>query len=544
MIFFKNKQQCFLPVLLILLFGCSAPALRLQTFGREPQIRVGLLKDQKSVQFLVSGRFAIYGPDNRFIGRGMRGINWQARALNFTPATTVFRLRYVENVSRSEAEKAGRILKKLDLRSEIVRAHPKSIQFETREKYYDVFLWSTFASALEAANFRAELGKSFPLEIVEIENIGAGGQIEITSGDSPKKYQVPNGTRIHADRFALLNVPVGDGFHWEDKNDLLFRGMLELRIDRNNRLSAINIVDTEEYLRGVVPAEMPHGFPAAALQAQAIAARSEVLKKVERRAHENDGFDICATVHCQVYGGVSSEQAGTDRAVNQTRGQVLKSGGRIIDAVYSAVCGGHTENNENIWSGEAESFLRGRFDGNGAADLLRGRLQENTVAKKWISNNTPVFCNTTGTDTPQELHYMRKYFRWQIAVTTQALQRSIRSATGKNVGVVRTILPLQRGVSGRIIRLQIIGSAGSFEIDHELTIRQALHDSTLYSSCFTIETQKNEKGMPDRFIFHGAGWGHGVGMCQAGAARMALAGKTTAEILAFYYRNAVVEKIY
>ncbi|KAA3619307.1 MAG: SpoIID/LytB domain-containing protein [Calditrichaeota bacterium] len=543
---FKNKMRYVLVLLLclVLIFGCSAPSLSLQNMGRQAQIRVGLLQKQKIIQFMVSGRFAIYGPDNRFIGRGMRGIRWQARALNFTPATIVYRLRYAENVSRSEAEKNSRSLKKLNLRSEILPTKNKKPNFSSNEKRYDVLLWSTFPNAVEAATYRAELGKSFPLEIIEDESVSAGGQIEIFSKESPKKYQVPNGTRIHAEKFALLNMDVGNGFHFEGKADNVFRGLLELRIDEKNQLSAVNIVDTEDYLRGVVPAEMPFGFPAAALEAQAIAARSEVLVKVERGAHQKEGFDICATVHCQVYGGVSKEQPSTDQAVKKTYGRVLKTGGRVIDAVYSAVCGGHTENNENVWLGTPQPYLRGRFDGRGAADLLRGRLQEHATVKKWIDNKAPVFCNTLGADTPQPLLYTQKYFRWQASFTRYELERSITKATGKKMGVLRTILPLERGVSGRIKRLQIIGSAGSFTIEKDLTIRRAMSDSTLYSSCFVVTPELDEAGTPVRFNFRGAGWGHGVGMCQAGAARLAQTGKTMVEILGFYYQNTDVERVY
>ncbi|KAA3659630.1 MAG: SpoIID/LytB domain-containing protein [Calditrichaeota bacterium] len=544
MSFIKYRTWPIFTIIFVFVLGCSASALKYETLGRQPRIRVGLLEGQSTIKFIIAKGFSLYDPDGRFIGRGMKGIRWQAKAIDYVPAQSVYRLRYAENVSRSQAERNGRDLQRMNLRSEIVPSREAQKSFTQKDDLYDVLLWSTFETAAQAANYRSELGKSFPLEVIKMETSSAGGQIEISSEQSPKKFQVPNGTRIEAEKFALMDMPIGNGYHWESEEDIVFRGSLQLIADAQNKLSAINIVSAEEYLRSVVPSEMPWGFPTAALKAQAITARSELLVKIDRGVHSDKNYDICATVHCQVYGGVGKEHAQTDRAVKDTYGQVLKAGGRIIDAVYSAVCGGHTENNETVWAGEPQAQLRGRFDGNGAPDVLGGRLQTEATVKKWVNAKAPVYCNTLGAEIPEPLMYTQKYFRWQMRFTRQELQESISKATGTNPGLLRAIIPLQRGVSGRIERLKIVGSTQTFEIERDLPIRKAMSAKTLYSSCFVVTPELDQNGTPVRFTFQGAGWGHGVGMCQAGAARMALTGKSMAEILGHYYRNVVVERAY
>ena len=287
---------------------------------------------------------------------------------------------------------------------------------------------------------------------------------------------------------------------------------------------------------------MPDGFPLEALKAQAVAARSEVLAKLGR-AHSGDPFDVCADVHCQVYSGLSKRAKSTDQAVRETAGLVLWHDDRIASAFYSAVCGGHTEDAGNVWGGRTAPYLHGRLDGPDRADRF-GPLTDESNVRRWIDASPQVFCNTMSEQIPKVLDYTKKYVRWEVQTTQGELRQTILDKTGRDVGDIVELCALERGVSGRIIRLEIKGTEGSLTIGPELAIRKALSASTLWSACFYVKKEELSGGIPGAFVIRGAGWGHGVGMCQTGAAMMALERNTFDAILKHYYRGVAIRRLY
>jgi SpoIID/LytB domain protein len=279
-----------------------------------------------------------------------------------------------------------------------------------------------------------------------------------------------------------------------------------------------------------------------ALKAQAVAARSEALAKFGKR-HQGQPFDLCADVHCQVYSGLSEQSARTNRAVKETRGKVLWKDGQICDAVYSASCGGHTEHNDKAWGGNPVSYLRGTYDGTNRIRRF-GSLSREKNVEQWI-NDYPreAHCNTTYGRVPNSLNYTKKYFRWEVAYTQDELRSVLERSQNRTVGPVRDLIPMNRGVSGRVTRLKVAGLNGNYIIEGELRIRKALSESTLWSSCIYI--QKYGYGtIPNEFVIRGAGFGHGVGMCQTGAAMMALKGKKYERILRYYFQGVKIQRIY
>jgi len=538
------KKLAYLVLLASILSSCSNVAVKPGKV-RQPELRVGLVQGLEHVQIMVSGVFNIYNPKGRFVARGLEGHRWQARIVELKPAEVEYRLRYWLTGDHRVAFEKAQELRRLGLTPEVIEIKPSGARWNLQginKKFYNVVLWDIYPNREAAEKARADLAHKASFEVMEHVKAPAGGSIELSSTETSKTYRFPSGSRIVTERFAVIDMPVGEGYHWQGKKTQVFRGDLELRIDRQRKLSVINVLPLETYLLGVVPAEMSGGFPPEALKAQAVVARSEVLAKAGRN-HLDEGFDICATAHCQVYGGLSKEDERATAAVEATAGLVLKVNGQIADAVYSGVCGGHTENNEAIWDGAPQPHLRGIFDGPGKPDLLRGLLQRDDVVAKWVRNKPPVYCNTVSTPVPAALQYTRKYFRWQVKESRQNLEKYISDATGRSFGELLNLVPLQRGVSGRIRRLRVIGSRASFEIDKDLAIRQALSANTLYSSCFTIE-KVGSGAAPEAFIFHGAGWGHGVGMCQTGAAMMAQKGQTFEQIIRHYYAGAKLEMAY
>ena len=360
-------------------------------------------------------------------------------------------------------------------------------------------------------------------------------QLEIVDDTGKVLATIVPPVRIHSTGDGLLKVAGTGQGHW-DKIDLReFRGEIRLVWDSHGLLSVINLVDLESYLRGVVASEMLSSYPLEALKAQSICARSEALATLKR--HERDGFDLCSTVHCQVYGGKTSETANTDQAVQGTRGQVIMYQGKIAHTVYSAVCGGHTEDNENVWGGPPVAYLRGHPDGDPAKLTAYHFPLQGDELRRYVTQAPLVNC------------YIPKWTRLDVYRWVRVIERAKLEASLSEVDKVGTLMelnPLERGSSGRITRLEVKGTENTFTLSPELTIRRALGGSSnpLRSSCFVVDSYSDSQGVPVVFIFWGAGWGHGSGMCQVGAVGLADQGKTAPDILAFYFPSTTLEARY
>jgi stage II sporulation protein D len=311
-----------------------------------------------------------------------------------------------------------------------------------------------------------------------------------------------------------------------------YEGELEVTSDAARTLSLVNVVDLEAYARGVMGGEMDPDYPAEALKAQAVATRSEALAKLGR--HRADGFDLCAEAHCQAYRGVEDQTAAGNAAVAVTRGEILTYGGRPADAVYHAACGGHTENASDVWRCDDVPYLRGvpdREDGNGPG--ANGYRAEDAKLRAYLTGAPPANCRD-----PRYLPLTR--FRWVRALTRKQIEASLADIV--SIGELVDLQPLKRGMSGRIASLEVRGTKSTTTIGPEAVIRRAL--GGLPSSAFVIDRYCDDAGRPVVFVLWGAGWGHGVGMCQAGAAGLAQAGHSYREILAKYYHGTTIETRY
>ena len=370
------------------------------------------------------------------------------------------------------------------------------------------------------------------------------------SGDilliSPKGDQlaVRDAVRLSGLQFTIHNVQVGEGYHWTRKETRTYEGELEFRIDQNGKLTAINVLPLDDYIKGVVPGEMAATFPLEALKAQAIAAHTFFLYNFGR-SHIDDPFDACADVHCQVFVGSKIKNDKVEKAVRETRGVALLRDGELCSTPFSAICGGHTEHSENVWIGDPQSHLRGVFDIRNAevvAEKFDLSLEEN--ARTWIESLPAVFCNVEKNGNPEYAAYAKKFFRWQAAFSRQELEKNIENYTGKKIGSLVDLQPASRGVSGRIIELRAVGTNGTVSIGKELRIRKALSPKTLYSASFVVDKKGGTDNLADEFIIKGAGWGHGVGMCQIGAALMAEKGIESRAILEHYFSGTKVKRLY
>ena len=301
-----------------------------------------------------------------------------------------------------------------------------------------------------------------------------------------------------------------------------YLGRIYVTVDRAGKLAVVNAVPEDKLLAGLVPAEMPASAPLEALKAQAVAARNELLAKLGTR-HLTDPYRLCSTKHCQVYAGAGSEDPRSTRAVEATRGELLiHDSGGLVDAVYSASCGGHTEDNERAWGGVADPSLRGRPDGQ-----VMAPASGDAKLEAYLSSPSNASC-ARGPG-----------FRWRAALDLNKVAKRL------GMGRLRSLEVVERGVSGRAIKLAVVGETGASELRGELEIRRALGDGAiLKSSLFVLHVERDSDGFVTRAALVGGGHGHGIGMCQDGAMGMAEAGATYREILRRYYQSATTKRLY
>jgi SpoIID/LytB domain protein len=397
----------------------------------------------------------------------------------------------------------------------------------------------------------------------------------IVLADSRGK-ELLRGNEIHCRRsgaanFTLRDVTIGIDFHWERKEEQTFQGDLTLLASEDGTLTAINEISVEDYLASVISSEMSAEAPVELLKAHAITSRSWLVAMLEREKREkkigapsqraiqregelirwygredHDLFDVCADDHCQRYQGITKIiSKSVAEAVQDTRGIFLVYNNEICDARFSKACGGLSENFENAWENTPIPYLQS------VADAVQNfpPVQTEEEAERWILSRPEAFCNTTDGNILRQVlpsfdQETTDFFRWAITYSREEIEEIIRSKSGIDFGAVMNLSPIQRGPSGRIVRLKIEGTKQTLIIGKELEIRRWLSRSHLYSSAFVVRTERDDKGVPIRFTLLGAGWGHGVGLCQIGAAVMAMKGFTAEEIVQHYFRGAELQKLY
>ena len=335
----------------------------------------------------------------------------------------------------------------------------------------------------------------------------------------------------------IKNVPYGVGWWWEGKEDRFYNCDLELTINKNKLIDVIAVLPIEKYLEGVVPNEIGSDAPFEALKAQVISARTETMHALFSRKYGGENYDICSDVDCQVYGGINKKNAITDSAIKITEGLCLTFNDEIIPAYFSSNCGGMSESIEKVWEyrSPAVDYYLSRFDSDSNLSFNPKQKPE-----EWIKGSPNVFCNPEFN--PMLSEWSRKNFRWRVEITKEVLNNNLNKI--KYIGELKKIEIIERGYSGRIIKMNCIGKTDSLLLDSELSIRKVINPP-LKSSNFIFENLSSlDSEIPDTLIFLGAGWGHGVGLCQSGAIGRALSGQSFREILFHYYPNTKIKKIY
>lgn len=335
----------------------------------------------------------------------------------------------------------------------------------------------------------------------------------------------------------IKKVPYGVGWWWAGTQDRTYEGRFEIRTLDKGVPEVVVTLPMEDYLLGVVPSEIGANSPKEALCAQAVAARSEALMALSTGKYAGAHHDIGSDVESQAFTGKTKSAPQSDEAVRATRGLALVHNEKPIAAYYASSCGGHTEDIRNVWphrAGEKAYWNIASFDGEKSfeRDLTKDR-----DLRKWLEDDPEVFCNPKKYKVPD---WASKNFRWEREISAEDLTK--RVALNKDIGRITNLKAISRGPSGRMIEAEFIGEKGTWKIGPELAIRQVF-DPPLKSAAFVVDKEGPEN-RPEKFILRGAGWGHGVGMCQTGAIAMAHAGKTFREILSHYYPSSKIEAMY
>lgn len=375
--------------------------------------------------------------------------------------------------------------------------------------------------------------------------------------------------------FSLSDVTIGVNFHWERKETQTFLGTLRFVVE-SDKIVAINELPVEKYLESVISSEMSATSSLELLKAHAVISRSWLLAQMKKRREVAESgnnffsftkkedtlirwydredhtlFDVCADDHCQRYQGITKETSPhVAEAIRQTKGQILMDGEEICDARFSKCCGGITEEFQYCWEDTQKTYLTAVRDIALGVEHTLPNLTNEEEAEKWIRFNPPAFCNTQDKKILSEVlnDYDQEtvnFYRWKETLSQEKLQQLIADKLKMDLGAILDMKAVERGKSGRISKLQIIGTEKTFTIGKELEIRRTLSDSHLLSSAFVVDKyDKDEQGVPQRFELIGAGWGHGVGLCQIGAAVMGEQGYHYDAILLHYYQGAEIKKLY
>jgi len=366
----------------------------------------------------------------------------------------------------------------------------------------------------------------------------SGGAVKVR-GESGPVWNTTTGPLTIAlppgETVSVAEVEVGIGFHWQHRTELCYNGSLIVFVDADGLLGAANELVLEQYLAGVNSSEMTADSPRELLMAQTVAARSTILA-TRGRHHAGEPFDLCADDHCQCFRGTGSIRESSLTAARDTAGLVLSHEGEVCDARYSKCCGGIVEAYENVWEDRILPYLSPSSDLR-SAPVPPSEARGEEDWRRWIDSAEDAWCNTEDWELPAGLAHCADAYRWRVETTRGELACTIRRKTGFAFDSLEELRPAGRGASGRLTALDIVTDRGIRRIGRELGIRLALSESCLRSAAIWFERAG------DSVVIHGKGWGHGVGMCQLGATRMAVEGRGFREILAHYYPGSRLVRI-
>ena len=369
----------------------------------------------------------------------------------------------------------------------------------------------------------------------------------LVNGEKSSKFNLQELTGESS--YNIKPVTAGRGFHWQKQINISIKGSIKIK-NIDGCLFLVNEVGMEDYLMSVATSEMSGECPEALLEAQTIAARSWLMASEEQK-HKDLGIDACNDDCCQRYQGIKNISAKAKSAALNTRGKFVIYNNKICDTRYSKSCGGISENNENVWGDNPKKYLRGIFDGRSG---VIPDFSDEEQLNKWIFEPPDCYCNNEYLNKSELKRFLGSvdedgdYFRWEITYSNEQLTKIINKKLNESFDSIESLIPMKRGVSGRIMILTISGKKDQKEqkilVDSEYNIRNTLHPEFLYSSAFVINANSDSESCAEKITLSGAGWGHGAGLCQIGALRMAIIGNSSEKILKHYFSSTEIKKMY
>jgi len=522
----------------------------LKESDNEPLMRIALFESQDFLDLKIMGEFSVADENgNMLINPVTSELKWRVKIKDSKPGKEQFFIVLFESFQFELTEEKLKIAKKIDENVEIKRlggnVYFKDKKINNNVKY--VLTYGYFPTEIEARkNF-----KRFQPEFVPYveKTVVKQSQGHLEAFDAEYEYSaeaanamkiIPSNIQTKIKLFGIRSFePILQKYH---HGDLVFNGTMEFRFDNHGSLMGVSEVPLETYLKRVVFSEVGSDLPYEFLKSFAIVARSEAMARI---GHVQLGapYDYCNFGHSLRYMGIDYVDDNIDKAVEETRGQVLTTKDYIRDTPFHLVCGGHTEDASGLWGSLEKPFFIGRYDWDEKPKNFT-TLKNEKMAKKWIEDRPQVWCNLKGMKIPPALEKYKQSFRWEISYARRELEDIIRKRTGEDIGTLFDIFPLSRGNSGRLNEIELIGSLKNYRIRGQLNIREALAYDYLPSSCFIVEKELDDTGTPIMFNFIGAGQGHGVGLCKTGAAVMAHDEKKFDKILKHYFEDSTLSSIY
>lgn len=509
-----------------------------------PNIRIGIIQSANQVDFQCNKSFSFQNSKGKTLCPGSANRKHTFKIVSSQPAEIRYQLR--AGIEKTEKD-ARKFAAKLKLQGLEAKVRTVGMEFEINEQKFDNReFWITageFPTREEALEFRNQQAE--PGEYIVIEKIlkPASGEIEFDGQKLGAVVRIVPENPGSATHITVSNVMIGIQFHWQRHEDLDYRGLIEVGFNNQGKLVVINELDLENYLVSVNSSEMTPDCPIGLLEAQTVVARNTVLATMGKH-HYNTNFHLCSDDHCQCYQGKKREQNISRQAVENTWGEILLHEDEICDARYSKICGGIMEAYHNVWENRNIPYMVSGIDSD---QNINYPANTEAAAKKLIDTHVPAYCNTGLYPLPPRLanlYSTQNLFRWEVTYHRQELEQLISEKTGQDIGELQDINPLERGDSGRLIYIELVGSKKTLKIGKELEIRRVLSKSHLYSSCFYVEKEIDASGKVEKFILKGGGWGHGVGLCQVGATVMAMKNIPYQNILNHYYKNTRLMKLY
>ena len=522
-----------------------------KTKDDQPLIRVCALKNQTHIDLKFDAKdFMLADSEGNELFPAAHNKNiWRARIKKAKSAKCEYYLVLHESQDEEKLQKKMRQFRKKDRRVSIKKVggeiYIADKLVSSNEKF--MIMAGPFPTEKQA-QAQGKKYNGFKQWRVHKTLLKAGkGSIEIYDGEYENFTEVSNGFRLlpknNGAYFQIKRFAINDSSSEKTRHeDLFFQGLLSVEIDEQNLLTAVNVISVEDYVKGILYSELGEHVQPEYAKTMAIVARSQIFARFGQ-CHVNEGFDFCSSSHCLRYYGKNFQSPEIEQAVRETRGQILTVNGKVCHAYFHYSCGGHTEQISGILPDDDSSFIQGKFDGDPAQNPGLDLSKEEDV-KTWIESKPDVNCRIDEQTMNSSSRLIVDSFRWEVFYSCEELQEIIRRKTGEETGLIYEIIPLLRGVSGRIKEVEILGSLKNIRLSGELNIRAAFSESHLNSSCFIVRPELDMDGIPMNFLFIGAGKGHGVGLCKVGATRLACEEKTHQDIINHYFQKCKITRIY